>query len=122
MRRDMDTVRSIMLAVEEADRPVRAQEVVPEGCTFAETVYHIELMAAHGLLDARVTRAKGSVVAEVQGLTWDGYDFLDAMRDDRVWERAKRAIRESVGSTTMGVVKAACVKVAEAMVMSHIGA
>ena len=122
MRRDMDLVRAILLAVEEADRPVRAQEVVPEGYTFAEVVYHVELLKAHGLVDARVTRSKGAVVAEVLGLTWDGCDFLDAMRDDRVWERAKCAVREAVGSTTMGVVKAACVKAAEMAVMSQLGA
>ncbi len=122
MRRDMDLVRFILREVEDAGGPVRARELVGDDRAFDEVLYHIELLHAHGLIDARVTRTKGATSAVVLGLTWDGCDYLDAMRDDRVWERAKAAICEAVGSTTMGVVKTACVKAAEMMVLSQLSA
>lgn len=122
MRRDMDLARHILMEVEDADRPVKASELVGDDRTFPEIVYHIELLRAHGLVDARVDRAKGATVAVVGTLTWDGCDFLDSMRDDRVWERAERLAREAVGSTSLNVLVPVCAKVAESAVVSRLGA
>lgn len=117
----MDLVRFILSEVEGADGPVKASALVGDDRTFAEVVYHIELLQAHGLVDARVTRLKSATIAEVDGLTWDGCDFLDSMRDDRVWDRAKRLIRETVGSTSLTVLRTVCAKVAESMVLGQLG-
>lgn len=122
MRRDIDLVRHILLAVEDADRPVKARELVGEDRTFPEVVYHIELLRAHGLVDADVTRMRGATSAVVKGLTWEGCDYLDAMRDDRVWERAKVAVAAAVGTTTLAVFKEACVQAARVMIAAQLGA
>ena len=123
MRRDMDLVRQILLQVESADGPVTAGRLSCPGHTEQEVMWHIDLMAGHGLLDASVTRAWGGerVAATVDGLTWEGLDMLDAMRSARVWERAKAAIERSVGATTMDVAKAVCCKVATGMALAAIG-
>ena len=122
MKRDMDLVRSILLQVEAATEETGAGELDFCGHTADEVHYHIELMQQRGLVDARIVRdMRGSVVrADVIGLTWDGQDFLDAMRDDRVWSRAKKAIAESVGSTTFDVIKQVCVAVASKLAIAAI--
>lgn len=123
MKRDMDLVRDILFEVEQARHPLRVETL----CALREdeelVAYHLELMAARGLLDAELKGAWGKRVAfgTVNGLTWDGQDFLDAMRDDRVWDRAKAAIRESVGSTTFDVAKSTCTAVASALVKAQLG-
>ena len=118
MRRDMDLVRTILAQVEMADGPIDAGQLTCEGFSDQELMWHIDLMAAHGLLDAAVKKAWGDrVSATIDGLTWEGLDMLDAMRSPRVWERAKDAIKKSVGDTTMDVIKAACSKIATEMVL-----
>ena len=123
MRRDMDLVRSILQQVELADGPVSHGEITCDGHSEQELLWHIDLMAEHGLLDARIQRASGGerIAAIVDGLTWEGLDLLDAMRSQRVWDRARDAIRRSVGSTTLDVVKAVCCKVASDMAMAALG-
>lgn len=123
MKRDMDLVRSILLQVEAADNECESGQLDFMGHSQAEVYYHIELMQQRGLIDATVKRDwSGSVIyASITGLTWDGQDFLDAMRDDRVWARSKKAVKDAVGSTTFDVIKKVCVEVATSMVLKSAG-
>ena len=116
----MDLVRSILLEVEAAQRPLRIVELQPDGHSLPEVIYHVEIMRERGLLDASILRGKGDVLlrAEVSGLTWDGQDYLDAIRDERVWDKAMDAIARTVGSCTFETMKAVCVKAATDMAIS----
>ena len=116
MRRDLDLVRAILVAVEDADAPVNAAELVTPDWPFALVTYHVELLQSRGLVDAKVTRTKGGAIALVLGLTWEGCDYLDAIRDERVWSRTKAVIAETVGSATMAVVKSTAVKVMTSLI------
>ena len=111
------------MQVEMAEDPIAEGQLTFDGFSDQEVLWHIDLMAAHGLLDASVTKAWGGqrVAATIDGLTWEGLDMLDAMRSPRVWEGAKDAIKKSVGSTTMDVVKVACSKIATEMVLGALG-
>ena len=122
MKRDMELVRSILKAVESASDIMDDGDFAGLG-DFRAVSYHVELLIAHGLIDGKVKRDFNHDVTDmtVLGLTWDGQDYLDAMRDDRVWKRAKKALSESIGSTTLGVVKEACTYVAIQMFKEHIG-
>ena len=45
-------------------------------------------------------------------LTWDGHDFLDAIRSDTVWQEAKETVQAKgldIQSLTLDVVKSVCV-------------
>lgn len=114
MKRDMDLVRSILLQVESHDGACESGQLNFLDHTQDEVYYHIELMQQRGLIDASIKRDwnGGVIFATINGLTWDGQDYLDSMRDDRVWSRAKKAIKESVGSTTFDVIKKVCIQVA----------
>lgn len=116
MKRDMELVRVILTATEATDGPYDPSELDSAGWSMRAIAYHVELLSAHGLVDAKVNRCKGGVSATVLGLTWEGCDYLDAIRDERVWEETKQAIAESVGSATMAVVKYTAVKVMERLI------
>lgn len=122
MRRDMDLVRSILMQAELADGPLDAGMIERGEHSEQELYYHIELMTERGLIDSRVNRAWGGEVlaASVNALTWDGQDYLDAVRDDRLWAKAKKAIAKSVGTTTFEDVKAVCVKAATDMAIAQL--
>lgn len=123
MKRDMEPVRSILLQVEKADGSRECGQLDFMEHSQDEVFYHIDTMRAHGLIEAVVKREwGGSIVhASIAGLTWEGQDFLDAMRDDRVWSRAKKALADSVGSTTFDVVKSLCSSIATKLAMDAAG-
>lgn len=123
MKRDMDLVRHVLMTVERAESEVQIDGLVVDGkWHLAMVAYHVELMSAQGLVDAQVYHAGDAVVGgAVTALTWDGADYLDAIRDDAVWRRTKDVVRKSVGSTTMDVIKQAAVMVATSAIKSSLG-
>ena len=65
-------------------------------------------MAHHGLVDvswdARDMNG-GTIELTVAGITWDGQDYLDSIREPKVWGRVKKTLAGTVGSTTLDVVR-----------------
>jgi hypothetical protein len=49
------------------------------------------------MIDAAVNAAAGHVI--VQRITWNGHDFLDSIRDPRIWDKAKRQVQGAGGFT-----------------------
>ena len=102
MKRDMDLVRLLLLQVEEGEAPSALSSYSEE-----EVVYHTDLLIGAGLLkgkpvyDAAVGRVTG---AFVEGMTWEGHDFLDAARNDTVWNKAKEKVVKSGLSWTASML------------------
>jgi len=82
MKRDMDLIRYILLQ-KEAEQPIVGEKDV--------IVYHIGLLQQAGLLDAVTRNDHLGVISDawIKSITWEGHDFLDAMRDDTIWKMAK---------------------------------
>ncbi len=116
MKRDMDLVRDILLKVEGADDQLYLASFSEECERWSRPMvaYHVELLCSQGLIDGSVQRSGSGKPLEptVSGLTWSGQDFLDAVRDRRVWDRAREGIAKTVGSATFDVVKAFCSAIA----------
>lgn len=124
MRRDLDLVRSILIYVEKAEDEVDAEDLVTDSWPFETVAYHIRLMAHHGLVDlSDDTRdMNGETLSlTVSGLTWDGQDYLDAIRDPKVWAKVKKTVKEAIGSTTFEVVRQTEALVAMSMVKASLG-
>ena len=45
------------------------------------------------------------IICNVEGLTWDGYDFLDKARDESVWEQAKNKCFDETGALSIDFLK-----------------
>jgi DNA-binding transcriptional ArsR family regulator len=100
----MDLIRKILFHVEEHDNLQ-----FNFGAYDEQTVsYHVRLLAEAGLLHAAaLTTLDGTIVLQETGrtgLTWEGYEFLDAARDESRWNEAKSIVREKAGSITVGVL------------------
>lgn len=102
MKRDMDLIRRIVLAVRDTDDVVSRLDDVESG-QFAE---HAQLLEEAGLIAAAI-RSNGkrpATEAVIFRLTWAGQDFADAIRDDTLWSRAKEAVIKPTASWTFGVL------------------
>ncbi len=106
MRRDMDLIRALMLAVESAGDylGVDSGDLHIEGRSAAEIANHVRLLVQAGLLEGSEATGDGDGDGTwcfiSLRLTWDGCEFLDAARDDTRWRRARDQIRK-VGSVTL---------------------
>ena len=123
MKRDMDPVRRILLTAEAASDRLDETDFVYDAWSPQMVMYHLGLLISCDYLDGyiHVDKNRDPINAVITGVTWSGQDFLDAMRDDRVWVRAKKAVADSVGSTTFEVIKQACVLVATQAIKAQLG-
>ena len=112
MKRDMNLVREILLAVEAREHGMGAAELNIEGHSQEEIGYHVYLMGKAGLLVAVEITHLGSPSPEAlaSGLTWQGHDFLDAARDPSLWQKALDKIRTTGSALTIEIVKAVLVQ------------
>lgn len=99
MKRDMDLIREILLAREE-DRDLRTSEP-PE-----VIAYNVQLLDDAGLLEAIIKKDhRGAAVGcAIMRLTWAGHDFLDATKDDTIWNKAKERILKPGVSWTFSIL------------------
>jgi hypothetical protein len=77
MKRDMDLVRSILLAIEKADTPLNELDI-PGYDDDDVIVYHVGIMTQAGLIQEAEIDFRDSHTGVV--LTWAGHEFLDAAR------------------------------------------
>lgn len=101
MKRDMDLIRQIVLAVRDAAGPLNRFDGVDIN-TFGE---HALLLQEAGLIDAsiQVTQHRPTAVI-IWRLTWAGHDFADAITDDTLWSKAKDNVIKPAASWTFGVL------------------
>lgn len=113
MKRDMDLVRKILLTVEGSEEGMYAESFTDDQNDYAKVAYTIDLMKGAGLLQAHIQKIAGGQYGAVyvDTLTWDGHDFLDSVRSNKVWAKVKQKIAQEVVSAPFSVVK----KVAEAL-------
>lgn len=104
MKRDMDLVRQILLALE-GDQHADAQSKARyEHATIA---YHAALLIEAGLVEGTTTKDTEGMPAGyfLRRMTWAGHDFLDSMRDDTIWTKARESILKPIGGVAFEVLK-----------------
>ena len=111
MKRDLDLVRAVLLAAEAHDSPLATRLTIP-GYSQEQIDYHCQLLADAGLLDRCEWKpAPGAMPTIMSGtrmtirLTWQGHEFLDASRENRIWQAAKARV-EQAGGFTFDLLKA----------------
>ena len=109
MKRDMDLVRTILLAVEdhekdvmqvgEFNRAVRGRSPEVSDRRIAD---HVDIMAQNGLVQAKIIKTMGGGKNFPSiSLTWDGHDFIADARNPDVWAKAK----EKAGDVSLAIFK-----------------
>lgn len=101
MKRNMDLVRDLLLTIEDDDKRRLEQ-------------YPYDLQARHFLIVRDAGLAMGAVSGDDSNpgrympfrLTWQGHEFLQLMREDSLWKRAKETIMKEGVSWTFEILKA----------------
>ena len=89
----MDLVRRILLTIEVAE--ARYEKVNVPGYSDAVVNYHLDLLFEARLANGEMQwMNRGRGVPVVRGLTWEGHDFLDAIRNESIWAKTKDFVKE----------------------------
>lgn len=104
MKRDMDLVRAILLAMEACPNGLVLGEFSLPGYSYEQVHFHAYLMWRAGLIEAENITTVGhtSPLALPRSITWQGYDFLSNARSPDMWQQAK-ALVEKVGSASFDI-------------------
>ena len=122
MKRNMDLIRQLLLCIE---RETSTQyDFGIEGVDEFEKWYNVDLLIqANFIRGVEVSWSSDGLGPSVYlkglvSMTWQGHDFLDAVRDDTVWSEAKEQVSArglDMQSLTFDVVKTLCVSTIEHM-------
>ena len=104
MKRDMDLVRKILLAIEESETGYAPRDLGIEGYTEEQTGYHIYIMKEGGLVNGIEIECddESGPTAVATSMTWAGQEFLDAARQSERWNEAK-SLLDKVGGAALSV-------------------
>lgn len=100
MKRDMDLIREILLAIESEDHGFASKIEIP-GYTEEQIDYHAYLLGEAGLAKVCDVTHQGSKSPEamISCLTWSGHEFLDSARENNRWNQAKEMIKKIGGAS-----------------------
>jgi hypothetical protein len=105
MRRDFDLIRTILREVEDAPGLAGLTSFTYAGYDDNIVAEHIEILIDAGLLRGKVNRyLGGGASTRVSGLTWAGHDFLESMKDEGIWAKAKDTILKPIGGVAFDVL------------------
>ena len=106
MKRNMDLVRSILLAIEENPTPsVEGYLAIPE-VEPGPVTYHLHLLKEAGYIDAYAAldaNTEYGFLMQDASLTWRGHEFLDDIRDAEIWKKTKAGAAKA-GSWSVGLL------------------
>jgi len=116
MNRNWDVVREILIRLEEAeaDDCLRISGFPTERAQ--EISYHVELLIEAGLVAGQMAKTLGHGPHDffVERLTWNGHEFLDAIRSNTIWQKTKSSFTSKGLSMTFDLIKQVAVDLTSA--------
>lgn len=118
MRRDMELVRSLLLRIEDmaeavekaGDRAALTFDVEGdreglEAYTPSRVLYHLHLLQKAGFVEGQELLSSGREVNQfaLDGITWEGHEFLDDVRDPALWKKTKKGAKKA-GAASAGLL------------------
>jgi hypothetical protein len=100
----MDLIRRIALAVADMQHGEILSDL--DDVDERDFFLHASWMEEAGLVKASIhgyLEGGGSVA--ISRLTWDGCEFVDAVRSDTLWKKAKTEVLKPAGSFTFGILR-----------------
>lgn len=89
MKRDMESVRELLLWMEAQDEWMFTYHHLPEMPDMNGSIAYAQMLLSGGLLES----SQQGVVR----ISWEGYEFIEKIRDPEVWRKTKEGAA-SVGS------------------------
>jgi hypothetical protein len=108
MQRDMDLIRQILIRMEEYPHGYAPQGIEIDGFTKEQIGYHAALMGEAALVRVTpcTTISDPSPSAIPISLTWAGYEFLAASKDEGIWKKGTSTLMAKAGAIGFDILKA----------------
>jgi len=109
MRRDPELIRKLPIYFEKKDSLaiVESGSLQIEGYDNKAIEYHLVLITQANLIDFEAFRSKSNPERLIRvmlfNLTWKGHEYLDAVRDKKVWQKAVEASKGKTGDFIFNV-------------------
>ena len=102
MKRDMDLIRDLLIAIENDPQFDGLSKIIPDGSSDfgitdrsdQEVGYHLTMLIDAGLVDGDPTMDEMPIISK---LTWQGHDLLDSIRDSSIWGETKEGAKKAGG-------------------------
>lgn len=107
MKRDMKLIRLLLLGL--AGETVNLEQYNRE-----QILYHKNLLLDGELAKGNALLGDGKLQSVVlTDLTWEGHDFLDAIRNDNVWNKTIQSLGKIGGDASFTVIKSVAAAIAK---------
>lgn len=111
MKRDMELIRKIVLAVEDHEHGYAPNPLKIEGYTSEQIEYHAYILVQGGLAEGSFTSdmRSSSPTAHIKNLTWEGHEFAASAREDSTWHKVKAQVKsqgKQLSSMPLDIIKA----------------
>jgi Hypothetical protein (DUF2513) len=105
LKRDMDLVRKILLAIEAHPDERLLTEPLISGSSAKVVNYHLRLLYEAGFVEAVTWKGGNKIDFGAIGLTWRGHEFLDTARDETIWQKAKTKLGGALNTVSLAVLQ-----------------
>jgi hypothetical protein len=105
MKRDWDLIRNLLLKIEERtpEKSLSASDFQGDTNTIS---YHLTLLLESGLVVGHsVGTFANQFDCQIQRLSWNGHDFLDAISNDSSWNKIKDSVKKIGGKIAFETLK-----------------
>ncbi|MDD8023056.1 MAG: DUF2513 domain-containing protein [Paracoccaceae bacterium] len=120
-KRDLNRIRDILLHLEGQESDDGYVWTRGDEFYVASDDYQFTLMTQAGILSDDEYRTMATIVPDRVMITFQGHDYLDAIRDQGVWEKTKAAVAETGGNATLEIVKALALGLLKKKISQHTG-
>lgn len=117
MKRDMDLIRDILFALEDATEFDTPLSLTIDGRDEDEISYHVYLLDQAGLIKAFDSSNDHFAYWRASHLTWNGHEFLTAAKDESRWKKAKAIVTKHGGNATFEIIKTLLTEALKAQVL-----
>ena len=123
MKRDLDLIRDILLAIEASGGPMYLPLKVSPPRPPGEVALQVQLLKDAGYIVAEIFPIRKSLdmSGAIIRMTNSGYDYLDPVRDPKVWSQTKSVLEKIGGSAALEVVKDIAAKFMAEMIKRFTG-
>ena len=118
MQRDMELIRAILLDVEQRPpnrHPIDRLSI--EGYDADAIIEHVEMLLdgkiLEGLLSADWDGRRRIGGFAISTITWQGREFVDALRNESVWAKTKKYLVEKGGDAPFSIVISVAAEIAK---------
>lgn len=102
----MELVREVLINLEDDEDISKWAPVHIDGYKAKEVDYHLKILSQANLIEAKSVTDQGNWFAK--SLTWNGHEYLDAIRNETIWNKTKNFINEKgleLASVPLSVIK-----------------